>query len=364
MTNRILFVDDDPALLRIFTRMFPAPQFRVETAPDGTSALSLLEVNPYDVVVVDYQMPFMNGAELLARVKTVRPEAVRILVTGLSDFKHAVEAVNRGEVFRIIRKPWQDDELRFSIRLALDLARLAAERNTLRLELVEKNLAVQRAHDQLVRLNGDLESIIHRRTVNLLDALTAALDMRDNETQLHSRRVSAYARRLAMALSLDEEARRVVEQGALLHDIGKIGVPDAVLLKPGALDAEEWRVMKRHPEIGGELLAPADFLDGARQIIVQHQEKFDGSGYPRGLRGEAICVGARIFAVVDAYDAITSDRPYRKGRSDEVARQEIGRVAGTQLDPGIVEAFLALPASTWQQIREQVVEEARLEEAA
>src|SRR5205814_1743600 len=140
----------------------------------------------------------------------------------------------------------------------------------------------------------------------------------DNETQLHSRRVSAYAHRLASELRLDEDTCRVVEQGALLHDIGKIGVPDSVLLKQGALDEGEWKVMRRHPGIGGDLLSGADFLGGAREIVAQHHERYDGRGYPLGLAGKAICVGARIFAVVDTYDALTSDRPYRAAQTHEV----------------------------------------------
>jgi HD-GYP domain-containing protein (c-di-GMP phosphodiesterase class II) len=148
--------------------------------------------------------------------------------------------------------------------------------------------------------------------------------------------------------------RRIVEQGALLHDVGKIGVPDSVLLKPGPLDEEEWRVMKRHPGIGYDLLRSIDFLDGARQIILQHQEKFDGSGYPMGHRGDQICVGARIFAAVDTYDAITSDRPYRRASSHDFACSEMRKCAGGQLDPKVVDAFLSLPAETWTAIRGEV----------
>ena len=193
--------------------------------------------------------------------------------------------------------------------------------------------------------------------------MTAALDMRDNETQLHSRRVSAYAFRLAVEVGLDENDCRTVEQGALLHDVGKIGVPDSVLLKPGKLDEDEWRVMKRHPAIGSDLLSHIDFLEGARQIIVQHQERFDGKGYPRGLAGSDICIGARIFAVVDTYDAITSDRPYRAAQPYEAAAAEIARAAGTQLDPTVTAAFLRLPADVWHEIRDAVAAYA-LREAA
>jgi putative nucleotidyltransferase with HDIG domain len=361
--NHLLFVDDDVHVARSFQRLFPAPDFQVDIAADGARALALLERHDYDVIVADYQMPFMTGAELLAAVRERRPELMRILVTGGADFTNAIEAINRGEVFRLVRKPWDEQELRFAVRLAVDMRQLGRDRKALEQELVERGAALEHAHEKLSRLNQDLETIIHRRTGNLLDALSAALDVRDNETELHSRRVSKYAARLAVELGLDETAVRVVEQGALLHDVGKIAIPDSILLKPGPLDEEEWAVMRRHPIIGRELLRSIDFLEGAREIIVQHQERWDGSGYPTGLRGDAICIGARIFSCVDTYDAITSDRPYRKGRSYDVARGEIERGAGTQLDPSVVAAFLRLPANTWSAIRNQVQEAAPREAA-
>jgi len=361
--SRILFVDDDPAMIRTFQRLFAPPDFHVDGATDGAAALPLLELGDYDVLVADYQMPIMNGAELLAHARSRWPHTVRVLVTGVNDFRTAVDAVNRGEVFRILRKPWDEAELRFSIRLALELRQLHRDREALQQMLAEKTFALQHAHARLSELNQGLELAVHRRTTNLLDALSAALDMRDNETELHSRRVAAFARRLAEELGLDDAERRVVEQGALLHDVGKIGVPDSVLLKPGPLDEQEWTLTRRHPGIGYDLLRGADFLEGARQIIVQHQERFDGSGYPLGLKGDGICIGARIFAVVDTYDAITSNRPYRKAQSHDVAAAEIRRCAGSQLDPSVVEAFLRLPAEEWDRIRGDVAQSA-LQEAA
>ena len=360
--NHILFVDDDPLLTRAFRRMFQAPAFHVETAADGPAALALAEAHPPDVILADYQMPLMNGAELLGKVRKRWPDVVRMLVTGHSDFRAAVDAVNQGEVFRILRKPWDDQEMRFSVKLALEMRQLARDRDSLARAIAEKSVAEQKAHDELVTLNENLEAIVHRRTRDMLDALSGALDVRDNETELHSRRVSAYAHRLAVELELPGDECRVVEQGALLHDIGKIAVPDAVLLKPGALDDEEWAVMRRHPMVGADLLASADWLSGVREIVAQHQERWDGQGYPLGLSGDAICVGARIFAVVDTYDAVTSDRPYRQGRPYQAARDEIERVAGTQLDPAVVEAWLRVPEQVWVQIRHSVA--AQAEEAA
>jgi putative nucleotidyltransferase with HDIG domain len=352
--NAILFVDDDPLLSRAFRHMFPRPDFNVECVSDADSALEAVRARPPDIILAAYEMASMTGAELLGRVRERSPETVRLLATGQTDFRAAVEAVNRGEVFRILRKPWDEQELRFSVRLALEMRKLARDREQLQRALADKSAAEQRAYDELVALNENLESIVHRRTRDMLDALSGALDMRDNETQLHSRRVSAYAHRLAVELGLDEDACRVVEQGALLHDIGKIGVPDRVLLKPGPLDEDEWTMMRRHPAIGAVLLAGSDFLAGAREIVAQHHERHDGRGYPMGLVGDATCIGARIFAVVDTFDALTSDRPYRAAQGHDVARREIERVSGSQLDPRVVAAFCRIAPETWDEIRDAV----------
>ncbi|MBI5016218.1 MAG: HD-GYP domain-containing protein [Deltaproteobacteria bacterium] len=176
---------------------------------------------------------------------------------------------------------------------------------------------------------------------SLAEALAAALDEREHQTGLHSRRVACHTLVLAKRFTEDREALRQIHWGALLHDIGKIGVPDAVLLKAGPLSEEEWAVMRTHPEKGRDILARVPFLTEAAKIVLAHEERVDGTGYPRGLAGEAIPWGARVFAVVDTLDAMTSDRPYRKGLSFDEAKGEIFRMSGTQFDPAAVEAFLA-----------------------
>ncbi|MBI5830149.1 MAG: PAS domain S-box protein [Chloroflexi bacterium] len=184
-----------------------------------------------------------------------------------------------------------------------------------------------------------------------LDALAAALDARDKETEGHSRRVVAYTLALARRMNISEEDLATIRRGALLHDIGKIGVPDAILLKPGPLTDAERAIMRCHPEWGERILQGIPFLDGAREIVCAHQERWDGAGYPRGLAGEAIPPGARIFPVADTFDAITSDRPYRAGRPYAVARAEIEAGWGTQFDPRAVEAFLQVPEEEWARLR-------------
>ena len=352
--DRLLFVDDDPAILRIFRRMFASPSCTVEIANSAEEALPMIAQADFDAIISDFSMTGMNGAEFLERAYALRPSTMRILVTGHTDFGAAVAAVNRGCVFRIVRKPWQDDDLRFLVKLAVETRRGEQERREMSQMLAEKNRALACANSDLRRLNQHLDAMVRERTANLLDALISALDFRDTETLNHSKRVSAYALRLGRELGLSGDELSVVAQGALLHDIGKIGVPDSVLLKPGALTEEEWDLMRRHPALGADLLKPIEFLRDAREIVLQHQEKFDGTGYPARLKGVEICIGARIFAVVDTFDAITSDRPYRKGAPYEKARLEIERVAGTQLDPRVTAAFSNVAESVWASIRDQV----------
>jgi HD-GYP domain-containing protein (c-di-GMP phosphodiesterase class II) len=187
-----------------------------------------------------------------------------------------------------------------------------------------------------------------------LEALAAALDLRDRETEGHSRRVVAYTARLARERGLREAEITEICRGALIHDIGKIGVPDAILLKPGALTPAERRLIEKHPQEGFEMLLGVPYLKDEIQIVLAHQERWDGSGYPFGLRGETIPLGARLFAVADTFDALTSDRPYRQGRPMAEAREIIATEAGVKFDPDVVAAFLSVPLAEWEKIRSQV----------
>jgi putative nucleotidyltransferase with HDIG domain len=184
-----------------------------------------------------------------------------------------------------------------------------------------------------------------------LEAMGAALDLRDEETEGHSRRVTAYTIALAQTMGVDSNELRIIARGAFLHDIGKIATPDNILLKPGRLNDDEMAIMRQHCRRGYEMVSKIPFLCEAAEIVYAHQERFDGTGYPRGLRGEEIPLGARIFAIADTLDAITSDRPYRKGTTFAAAAKEIVRCAGKQFDPQIVEVFSAIPKETWPQLR-------------
>jgi response regulator RpfG family c-di-GMP phosphodiesterase len=342
--ERVLILDDDELILKALTRILQSAGYdpRCYLAPED--ALAALESDQPVVVISDYMMPGMDGVTFLKQIRERAPGAVRILCTAAEDFRVALQAVNSGEVFRIISKPWHQQELLATISQAAEASRLRRENERLGRE-------VQRQNGQLREINLRLEEMVRHRTQALLEGLISALDYRDAETQWHSRRVSLYARRLAQALGIHEPELTTIEHGALLHDIGKIGVRDRVLLKPGPLDQDEWTEMKRHPELGWALLQRVDYLRPASMIVLQHQEKWDGTGYPSGLRGEEVVIGARIFHVVDTLDAMTSDRPYRKAKPFAEARAEITRCTGTQFDPHVVEAFLSVGPEDWERIR-------------
>ena len=345
---RVLYVDDEPNLCKAFLRIFgnePGLEVHVMTSP--TAALERITKESFDVIVSDLRMPDMDGIAFLSGARRQRPEARRLLISGYADFETALVAINKIGVDRLLTKPWNTYDVVSAVQAAADHVSLLKENARVHEELRSKN-------KELGRLNRELDQMLEERTSNLLDSLVSALDLRDSETQWHSRRVGLYARRLATELGIGGKDLDDMERGSILHDIGKIGVRDAVLLKPGPLDEEEWVEMRRHPALGFEMLKDIGFLERARLIPLQHQERWDGSGYPSGLRGEQISIGARIFSVVDTYDAITSNRPYRKARTYAVARSEIERCVNTQFDPKVVSAWLRVPESDWHLIRKKL----------
>ncbi|MBX7113780.1 MAG: HD domain-containing protein [Myxococcaceae bacterium] len=346
---RILVVDDDKLLVQALTKIIEADGHEAITHLDPLNAA---EERDFSVVVTDFMMPGLSGTELLSILKQTNPHAIRVMLTAANDFSVAMEAVNRGEVFRLLAKPWTLADVTQCIRQAVSHHDLLAENRRLQSELGETNAL-------LTQLNHNLEGLVVERTNGLLDGMVRALDYRDTETQWHSRRVALFARRLAEAVGVKGAMLDIIEQGALLHDIGKIGVRDSILLKPGPLTPEEWVEMRLHPDIGFRMLANIPYLSEASKIVHQHQERWDGKGYPLGLKGTDIVIGARVFSIVDALDAITSDRPYRRGQTVEIARSEIARCVGTQFDPELVAAFLAQPDSVWHGVRAHVE---RLEE--
>ncbi|HST23439.1 MAG TPA: HD domain-containing phosphohydrolase [Blastocatellia bacterium] len=347
---RMLIIDDEPNVLSVLYSLLSS-QYECQTATSAIEALEYLKKDNYDLVLSDIMMPGMSGLELLEEVGRLSRETVVILISGNLNIQSAIEALRRG-AYDYVTKPFNLEDVETAVRRALRHHSLLKANRQYEQHL--QNLVNQGSKD-LSAVNGNLNLTLEKLSLNYratLQALAMALEARDVETRGHSERVVAYCIRLGQHLGLTDNDLITLEHGALLHDIGKIGVPDAILLKQGALTEEEWNHMRRHVEYGAQILRGVDFLEGASHIVAQHHEQFDGSGYPNKLAGEMICQGARIFAVADAVDAITSDRPYRKARSFEDAADELIRCAGSHFDPQIVKAFTTVPLDQWREIRQ------------
>jgi response regulator RpfG family c-di-GMP phosphodiesterase len=295
------------------------------------------------LTVTDVRMPVLDGVAFLKYALSVDPDAAIIVLTGVGDVRTAVESLNSG-AYDFILKPIDPDELLITAGRALERRQLLIERR-------EHHALLERRVAEATReLAATVEN--HEETYRVtLEALGSAIDTRDVGTHAHSRRVRGYSLAIARAHGVPEDALRDIEHGVLLHDIGKIGIPDAILLKPGPLTAAEWQVMRSHPEVGRRLIEKIPFLRGAVPIVYHHHERWDGTGYPLGLRGDQVPLGARIFAVADALDAMTFDRPYSRAISFEAARAEIERCAGTHFDPAVVATFSAMSLDTFAEIR-------------
>jgi putative nucleotidyltransferase with HDIG domain len=325
--RRVLIVDDDHLVRDALRFALEDAGYDVWAVAHGADALAVLESQAVDIVLSDIFMPGMNGFELLKQIRQRRPDVPVILVTGFGNIEMARQALKEGAT-DFITKPYNVSEIPI---------------------LIERNLMRHTIESSRTR---DLQEEVRRSYRATLEALLAALDTRDTETEGHSERVAAYTMLIAQQLNLSEAELQHIEHGALLHDIGKIGVPDHILYKPGPLTPEEWEVMKQHPVIGYKMCMKIEMLRPAAPIVLHHHERWDGRGYPYGLNGAEIPLGARIFAIADTLDAMTSDRPYRKALSFAQAREEIERCAGSQFDPELVRVFLELPEEQLRAIRE------------
>jgi len=342
--KRILVVDDEAGIEKVLCRALDSEGYECSGCHDGIAALELISSKSFDGIVSDFRMPGMNGLELLRSVRKANPHLAFIMVTAVDDLGLGIQAMKEGAADYLL-KPLNIDAVTVALRRALEQQQLEIEVENYRQNL-EKMVDVQTR-----QLQGALRQI-ELTYDETLEALAAALDLRDNGTAGHSRRVTAYCMEIARAMGCEPEQMKILARGALLHDIGKIGIRDVIMLKPGLLTDTERSVMATHVRIGYEILSRISFLAGAAEIVLTHHEQFDGAGYPQGLKGAEIPLGARIFAVADTLDAITSDRPYRRAQSWEAARKEIIRVCGSQFDPAVVSVFLSIPEATWESIRE------------
>ena len=345
LEERILVVDDEAVIRETVAEYLRAHSFECVAAGSGEQALDELNRQEFALLIADIRMPGLSGLQLLNYVAENCKDVAVIMITAVAELQTAVDTMKLG-AFDYITKPFDLDLVVESVRKALNQRSQRIRDNQIAMNL-KKALTTK-----TFALNTALKDLqLHRDTT--LEALVRALDAREHETGCHSARVQAYAVTLAERLGFAGDRLSDLARGALLHDIGKIGVSDQILLKKGKLTDEEWAQIKKHPLTGYEIVKGVSFLGGASALIISHHERYDGKGYPRGLKGEDVPLEARVFAVIDTYDAMTSDRPYRKALSTDTAKEEIVRCSGTQFDPRIVEAFLQIPQSTLDQISEQ-----------
>jgi len=345
---RILIVDDDPAVRDVISVLLMEEGYDSITAVDADGALDAVAAEETHLVISDLKMPGHDGMWLLDKLRAEHPDTAVIMLTGFGDTENAVECLRRGAVDYLLKPPRVTDLIR-AIERALARRRVEVARKR-----YQKTLE-RRVLEKTSELTHALREVENAYT-HTLYALVSALDAREHETSDHSQRVVRYTVAIAKIMGIEEPELGEIARGALLHDIGKIGVPDAILLKPGPLNSTEWEEMRRHPDIGFQILRSIPFLRVPAEIVLSHQERFDGRGYPRGLRGEEIPLGARIFAVADTLDAMTSDRSYRAGTTFAAARAEIVRCSGTQFDPEVVRAFEQLSDADLAELRKRPVD--------
>jgi putative nucleotidyltransferase with HDIG domain len=336
--ERILVVDDEEAVRGVVSALLELSGYATTVAGSADEALSRLrEGADYGLVLSDIMMPGTDGLSLLQSICSDHPGTPVVMVTALQDVHVATKAFRNGAIDYLL-KPFARAQLEGVVTRALEHGRLLKQSAAYRQNLEEI------VSSRTGRLRATMEDL-ERSYDTTLEAMGNALDLRDEETEGHSRRVTAYTIALARVMGLKADELKVIARGAFLHDLGKIATPDSILLKPGKLDAEEMSIMREHCARGYEIVCKIPFLNDASEIVYAHQERFDGTGYPRGLRGEEIPLGARIFAIADTLDAMTSDRPYRKGTTFEAARDEIILCSGTQFDPEVVEDFCVFLSS-------------------
>jgi putative two-component system response regulator len=321
MSSLVLIVDDEYAGRETLQSVLEGEGYRLEMAENGWQAIEKAKALLPDVILLDVMMPGMTGFEVCQRIRN-DPQVAEIpiiILTALDDRDSLLNSLKAG-ADDFISKPFDRYELRARL---IGITRLNRYH-----KLVQERTKLQEAHSQLV---GAYEATI--------EGWSRAMDLRDRETEGHSQRVTEMTLRLAMAQGMDTQELIHIRRGALLHDMGKLGIPDSVLHKPDTFTDEEWAIMRRHPQLAYDMLYPVEYLRPALDIPYCHHEKWDGSGYPRGLKGDEIPLGARLFAVIDVWDALTSDRPYRRAWTNENALAYIKEQSGKHFDPEIVDLF-------------------------
>lgn len=340
-TERVLVVDDEPWITEVLTAELGLHGFHADATNDSTQVMEMLAARHYDLAILDISMPDPDGLALLTEIQKGHTHLAVLMLTALGDAETATQAMREGASDYVV-KPYRTPQLIMRIERALERSDLLREQHQIR-QLLERRVSEQtRTIDaQSERLGSMLDRVLstYQATVK---ALEAALDVRDQSAPGHCRRVARLAVRLAARMGFSGQDLVTMEYGALLHDIGKLGIEDRILMKPGPLTDEEMDVMRGHPEIGCQIVGHIDFLQDALPIIRHHHEWYNGGGYPDGLAGSGIPLLARMFSVTDAFDAQTNQRPYNVVNSVECALENLRKSKGVTCDPQVVDEFIAM----------------------
>ncbi len=352
----LLIVDDEPHVLSSIKRLLRREDYRLLTATSAGRALDLLANHDICVTISDHMMPDMDGITFLEKVAAHDPAIVRILITAHASLENAMAAIKRGRIFEYLPKPWSDTALKGTIRRAFEHHGLLEENRRLQ-ELTRQQ------NEELKTINDNLESLVKTRTEQLEDAvregvfmLALASEAKDDVTGDHIRRIQRQTYALSRAQGLSEAQAEAISFGSILHDVGKIHIPDAILKKEGPLSRHEFEIMKTHTIAGEKILGRKPFYRIARQIARHHHECWDGSGYPDGLSGESIPLAARIVTIADVYDALVHERPYKPAWPVHRALSVMASCAGRMFDPQLLGVFFELQQSQGQPSRPAAVQ--------
>ncbi|MDO9226575.1 MAG: response regulator [Pseudomonadota bacterium] len=365
----LLFVDDEPSILSSLKRLFRPHGYQIFTGEGGQAGLDVLEKEHVDLVISDMRMPGMDGAHFLEQARLRWPDTIRILLTGYADIESTIAAINKGQIYRYINKPWDDNEIVLIVREALERRRLEQENGRL-------NSVVEAQNNALRELNAGLEQKVAERTaelekaikyvktahtrlktgfVNTVQAFSSLTEMRGKNLSGHARRVADHARSLARMLELPDAEQQNVLFAALLHDIGKIGLPDALLERPfNVLDTEERVEVMRHPERGQQALMQIEQLRDAALLIRHHHELYNGSGYPDHLAGVAIPLGARILCATNEYDALISGTMTREPMKPKDAFSYLIEQRGKRYDPAVIDQYVEILSEQLKNVIDEI----------
>lgn len=330
----ILAVDDEAMVTELIKRQLSSLGYGCDTAGNCAEAREAVNKANYDLVLLDIRMPDGSGVDVLDYILTTAPDTAVVMATAVDDVGQAVECFRKG-AYAYILKPIDLDDLAIQVANALRRKQLELENHSYQTQL--ENMVEERTQDLL-----DAMRQVDRNLDRTIQALCTAVQLRITEEREHGHRVAKVAVALGRELKLPGEKLKDLERGAYLRDVGMLGIPDRIILKPGPLDEDEWEEVRQHPEIGYEIVSRVDLLKEPAQIVLCHQERYDGKGYPRGLKGEHIPLGARVVALGDTVDGMLRQRPYKVAVGFSAAKEDIKLLAGNQLDPKVVEAFLGV----------------------